>query len=184
MAISNITPTSHPSSTVDKKTPREGANHGDQVSAMARSRAEFNASILKATEAQLGVKDQPLALVLRSAIEKINEVLEPTLGPNAIESAADSGIDVSPEATADRIVGLSTAFFHAFSKQNPNEEGEDLVNHFLAVIGSGIDQGFGEARDILDGLGVLEGSIADNINRTYDLVQEGLARFRESQLTE
>jgi Domain of unknown function (DUF5610) len=185
MTISNITsPTHTPASTVDNKTPRAEPSHGDQVSALARNRAQLNAGILMATEAQLRVKDHPLALVLRSAIEAINERLEATFGPNAIESAVDSGLDISPQATADRIVGLSTAFFQAFSEQNPNEEGEELVNHFLNVIGSGIEQGFSEAREILDGLGVLEGEIADNINQTYELVQQGLESFRESQLAE
>ncbi|MBT5370276.1 MAG: DUF5610 domain-containing protein, partial [Gammaproteobacteria bacterium] len=48
------------------------------------------------------------------------------------------------------------------------------------IIGGGIDQGFAEAREILDGLSVLEGDIATNIDATYDLVQEGLQAFIES----
>ena len=48
------------------------------------------------------------------------------------------------------------------------------------MIGGGIDQGFKEARDILNSLGVLEGEIADNIDKTYELVQTGLQDFRDS----
>ncbi|MBT3719368.1 MAG: DUF5610 domain-containing protein, partial [Gammaproteobacteria bacterium] len=48
------------------------------------------------------------------------------------------------------------------------------------IIGGGIDQGFAEAREILDGLSVLEGDIATNIDATYDLVQEGLQAFIDS----
>ena len=48
----------------------------------------------------------------------------------------------------------------------------------VAVIGGGIEQGFAEAREILDGLGVLQGDIANNIEQTYQRVQEGLQAFR------
>ena len=48
------------------------------------------------------------------------------------------------------------------------------------VIGGGIDQWFKEARDILGGLKVLEGDIAGNIDKTYDLVQQGLQSFVEN----
>ncbi|WP_292746763.1 DUF5610 domain-containing protein, partial [Methylophaga sp. UBA3191] len=41
-------------------------------------------------------------------------------------------------------------------------------------------QGFKEARDILGGLKVLEGDIAGNIDKTYDLVQQGLQSFVEN----
>jgi len=46
------------------------------------------------------------------------------------------------------------------------------------VISGGIDKGFKDARDILEGLNVLkEGNIAGNIDATYDLVQKGLQAF-------
>ncbi len=60
---------------------------------------------------------------------------------------------------------------------------EEQVDSFLSVIGGGVDQGFSEARKILDGFGVLEGDLAENINRTYDLVFDGFAKFRESILS-
>ena len=53
------------------------------------------------------------------------------------------------------------------------------LGHEGLAIGGGIDQGFAEARGILDGLGVLEGELKDNIDLTYDLVQQGLQAFRE-----
>ncbi len=155
----------------------------EQASSQAKialeSKAKLNVSILEATEATLGVKDQPLALVLKSAIAKINEVLAPELGDDAIQKAFDAGIDFSPEATAERIVSFSTGFFSAYQEQHPELSTEDALNGFLDVIGGGIQQGFDEARNILDGLQVLKGDIADNIDQTFTLVQTGLGKFKD-----
>ena len=57
---------------------------------------------------------------------------------------------------------------------------EEALVKFTDIISGGIAQGFAEARDILDGLQVLEGDIASNIDKTYDLVQTGLAAFIEN----
>ena len=53
---------------------------------------------------------------------------------------------------------------------------------FVEVISQGIEQGFNEARDILDGLAVLEGDIAATIDTTFELVQLGLQEFSDRQL--
>lgn len=157
----------------DKK---ENGPIGPEVSALAHeknaAKKALNASILEST-INVTAADSPLSLVLKTALEGINEAL----GSNtAIQEAYDSGVDVSPEATADRIVSLSTAFFSAYQEQNPDKS----VADFIDVISGGIDQGFQEARDILEGLQVLDGEIAENINTTYDLVQAGLQSFLES----
>lgn len=157
---------------------------GQQVSELAHARnaakAELraNALLLEATlTTSFSASDNPQALVLKTAIEGINEALKETLGENAIQNAYESGLDVSPEATADRIVSLSTAFFGAYQEANPELSQEDALNQFVDVIRGGIDQGFAEAREILEGLNVLEGDIATNIDLTYDLVQQGLDNF-------
>ena len=149
------------------------------LSVAAKQKTELNASILAATEANLSAKDQPLALVLRATIDKLNTILEADLGSNAIEAGIESGLDVSPDATAERIVSLATAAFPAFQEANPDESGEELLTHFMDVIGEGIKQGFSEAQDILQGLGVLEGDIASNIDLTFELVQEKLDAFQQ-----
>ncbi len=148
-------------------------------------RKQQNLAILESQQqVSLSAKNEPLALILKAAIEGINQELEPYLGANAIESAAENKVDVSPEATAERIVSQSTAFFSAFQEQNNKLSFEEQLEKFLGVIGGGIDQGFEEARTILEGLQVLEGDIADNIDKTYDLVQQGLEGFRQRQLQE
>jgi hypothetical protein len=45
-----------------------------------------------------------------------------------------------------------------------------------------VDRGFTQAREILQGLEVLQGSIADNIDNTYQLVFAGYDQFRSAVL--
>ncbi len=176
MAISPIT------------TPTSTEKQGDsspvqKLGTSERHKHELNASIITASvEISVSAGNRPLAVLLKSAVEHLNELLEPALGPNAIQPAVDEGLDVSPEATAQRIVSLSTGFFEAFKAQHPGEDEAVVLERFMETIGSGIEQGFKEAREILDGLQVLEGDIATNIDKTYDLVQEGLGEFFERML--
>ena len=143
-------------------------------------KAEQNRAILESSlQVSLQSGNQSLALLYRTAVEELNKVLETDLGANAIQNAYDSGLDVSPEATAERIVSQTTAFFSAYQEQNPGLSLEEQVTRFTDIIGGGIDQGFTEAREILDGLNVLEGDIAANIDTTYDLVQEKLTAFAD-----
>ncbi|WP_210398118.1 DUF5610 domain-containing protein [Motiliproteus sediminis] len=121
--------------------------------------------------------DQSLQLTLRAAIDAINERLAPTLGENALQQGVDSGLDVSPEATAARIVALTTGLFTRFQQANPNLDSAQQAERFTAILRDGVEQGFAEAREVLDGLGVLQGDIASNIDLTYDLVQQGLNQF-------
>lgn len=142
-----------------------------------QSKASLNVSILESTKVAIGAKNQPMALLLNTVIDKINTLLAPESGENAIQKAADANLDVSPEATASRIVGLSTSFYGAFKEQNSENEGSAVFDKFMATISEGIEQGFKEARDILEGMDVLKGDITSDIDTTYDLIQEKLAAF-------
>ncbi len=146
-------------------------------------RSERNASILQAhLDLSLSSKNEPQALLFKTALEALREALESTLGPKAIDNAYESGLDVSPDATANRIVSLSTGFFSLYQEQHPELSENEQLDNFLEIIGGGIEKGFTEAREILDGLGVLdELDIADNIDKTYELVLLGLSDFREER---
>ncbi len=151
------------------------------VSAAASAKAQLNKNILETSlDVNLSAGNKPMALLLKTALEGINQALQGEFGDNAIQKSYDSGIDVSPQATADRIVSMSTAFFDKYQTNHPELSTEDALNSFVKLIGKGIDKGFGEARDILQGLNVLNGSIASNIDSTYELVQKGLKAFVEN----
>jgi hypothetical protein len=142
------------------------------------SKQALNVSILKASmEVSINTGNQSMGLLFKSAIEHLNQVLAPEFGDRAIENASESGLDVSPQATADRIVSLSTAFFGRYAENHPEKDIETALKDFSQLIGGGIEKGFAEARQILDGLKVLQGDIASNIDKTYELVQSGLKAF-------
>jgi len=163
-------------------------NHGKTVSEVARNKTAYstskqlmNTAIISAQqEVNLSSSDEPMMLLYRAAIAAINEELAPTMGDYALQSAYDSGVDTSPEATADRIVSFATQFFTLHQEQNSNMDFDEQLNSFMNIIGGAIDQGFGEAKDILTSLQVLEGDIESGVEQTYSLVQEGLAAFRDS----
>ena len=166
---------------------------------------QFNASILQASlEVSISSQNDPLALVYKSAIENINQILKPQLGDNAIQNAASQ--DNSPEATAGRILSFIKSAFQMFSLGSSTQsqgganntdgtnstDGTDSADgtngnagtdqnaafdNFMSLIQKGVDQGFSEARGILSGLNVLNGDIASNIDKTYEILKKGIADF-------
>jgi len=125
----------------------------------------------------LNAAQDPLKLVYQAAIDDLNERLAPYLGESALQKGLGAGVDVSPEATANRIVSITTALFPLFLESNPDLEAQEGKEDFVSIIRSGVLQGFAEAREILQGLQVLDGDIATNIDKTFDLVQKGLDDF-------
>lgn len=138
-----------------------------------------------------------LKMTYQAAIEKINEILtadfatanadegnQATPAPISLEKLQDQGgMEYwTPENTANRIVSGATGFFAGFQKAHPELEGEALINEFMDIVGGGLTQGFEEAKGILTDLNVLEGSIAANVDLTYQLVQEGMQTFKEEFL--
>lgn len=173
----------------DKK---ENGPMGQQVSELAHqkkthnvdqpvsvvNKKQLNAAILESSlKFNETISNQPLSLLLKTALEGINDALKELGVETTVEKAYESGIDVSPEATAERIVTFSTQFFSSYQEQNPELDPEQALTKFIEVIGGGIEQGFSEARDVLGGLNVLEGDIATNIDKTYELVLQGLQDF-------
>ncbi|PCI50476.1 MAG: hypothetical protein COB51_03310 [Moraxellaceae bacterium] len=137
---------------------------------------ENNISI-KQKSNPLNAVSEPLKLIYQAAIDELNERLAPYLGEDALQKGLGANIDVSPEATAHRIVSLSTSMLSRFMDSNPQMEDQAAKEKFVSIIRDGVMQGFSEAREILKGLQVLEGDIAANIDKTFELVQKGLDNF-------
>jgi hypothetical protein len=159
-------------------------NLSTKISASQLSRQIMNNNILAAQEeVSIAAGDKSMALLYRAAIEAINEELAPIQGENSVQKSLASGVDYSPEATADRIVSFATAFFSVHQQQNQSMVLDEQVDSFMLKIGDAIDHGFKEASDILSGLKVLEGDIAAGVDKTYELIQQGLAQFRQDKST-
>lgn len=154
--------------TVDEA--RKSGNIQDYV------RTSTNDAILKASlQVSISSGDESQQLLFRTAIDNLNEVLRPDFGEDAL--AAQAGADQSPDATAERIVSLTTGLFGKFLEQRPGVDEATAAQQFREILERGIDQGFGEARSILDGLKVLNGDIATSIDTTYERVQSRLDDF-------
>lgn len=182
-SVGNVTSTA----TVQPKNKQDGSvSEAGQAQKQAESaksgvgaaKQTLNVSILKASmEVSISSGNNSMGLLFKSAIENINKVLAPELGNNAIQNAAGSGMDFSPQATADRIVSASTAFFGKYAENHPEKDLKTALNDFIKLIGGGVDKGFADARQVLDGLKVLQGDIASNIDKTYQLIQSGFKSF-------
>ncbi|NRQ41420.1 DUF5610 domain-containing protein [Rheinheimera sp. YQF-2] len=151
--------------------------------AAAQAKQAQNTAILRANEqVSLRSNNDSLSLLYKTALEGINAELEPVLGENAAQKIYDSGIDTSPEATADRIVAFATGFYSRYKELNPGASEEETLDSFMQIIGGGIEKGFSDAKDILKGLKVYEGEVESGVDKTYGLVMQGLTSFREKML--
>ena len=149
----------------------------------AQAKQAQNTAILKANEqVSLRSNNDSLSLLYKTALEGINAELEPVMGENAAQKIYDSGIDTSPEATADRIVAFATGFYSRYKELNPGKSEEETLDSFMQIIGGGIEKGFSDAKDILKGLKVYEGEVEGGVDKTYSLVMQGLNSFREKML--
>lgn len=160
-------------------------DHGNKVkdvdspaSAVAKAHASLNSSIVQTSlSVAITSGNDPLALLLKTAIEGINDALAPTLGKDAIQNAAATE-DNSAAATADRIVQQSTAFYGKYLEQNKLADNAESRGKFIDLIQGGFEKGFKEAQDVLSGLKVLQGDIAAGIDQTHELVLQGYAAFK------
>jgi hypothetical protein len=161
---------------------KSSAARSDKSSASTTTAAKTqqNAAILQSSfDVSIKSKNQPLALLLKSAINGINELLQPEFGDNAIQTATSQ--DNTPIGTAGRIVSLSTGFYEAFKRQHPDENANDVLTNFMTTIRSGFEKGANEAQGILNGMGVLNGDIVSNIDKTIELVKKGYVDFEAVQ---
>lgn len=80
--------------------------------------------------------------------------------------------DYSPAKVAERILGFVGGHL-ARAAADGADSAQQQKN--LQQFRDGVDKGFADARKILDGLGVLNGQVAANIDDTYARIQDGLA---------
>ena len=123
-----------------------------------------------------------LSITSKQIVDKLNEYLKAQL-PDGVQSLKPQ--DVTPEATADRIVSGATAFFDVFAKQNSDLSGEELLNKFLETIKSGISKGYDDATGILQGLGAFDvEGVKDGVEKTKSLIDEKLKAYEAQKRVE
>ena len=141
--------------------------------------ATFSVENSDATNVGVSFQDlyKGLSVTARQIVDKINELLKAKL-PDGVQSLQPE--DVTPEATAEKIVTGATAFFDAYAKQHPELEGEDLLTSFMDTIRGGIDRGYSDAFDTLKGLGAFDiDGVQSGIEKTKTLIEEKLKAYEE-----
>jgi uncharacterized protein DUF5610 len=109
--------------------------------------------------------------------KQLFNALEKTLNKDNLSLRGLDQADFTPEKVADRIVSVVSQALGQFINQHPQDNEAD----FIAQVRTGIEKGFNEARDILQSLNVLQGKVAEDIDTTYALVQDGLDRLELKQ---
>ena len=128
--------------------------------------APLSSSTTRATPAQV----QPPIRTAEDAQALLANRLAERLGlPKGALAAPQS--DYTPEKVAGRVLG-----FIEQRLQSEQAAGADTsqLQKLMEQARSGVEKGFAEARKILDGMGVLQGKVATDIDDTYQRIQDGL----------
>ncbi|MCP3850410.1 MAG: hypothetical protein GY694_09260 [Gammaproteobacteria bacterium] len=110
--------------------------------------------------------DKTQALLNREIADKLKKYFD----GEGIELKGLNAEDFTPEKVSDRILGF-------VSGRILSEDDSDEQKEMMAQARKGIEQGFAEAREILESLSVLNGKVKEDIDTTYDLIQKGLQRL-------
>jgi len=110
--------------------------------------------------------DKTQALLNREIADKLKKYFD----DEGIELKGLKADDFTPEKVSDRILGF-------VSGRILSEDDSDEQKEMMAQARKGIEQGFAEAREILESLSVLNGKVKEDIDTTYDLIQKGLQRL-------
>jgi len=146
---------------------------------LSKSVALKDSNPINASSMQLSVKNDPTALILQSAMEKINAQFAPHIGDGALKKAIESGQDLSPKGTAESILSFATQLIgraEADQADLPLEQQRSRAQLFQNIQ-TGVKAGFTQARDILEGMQALNGKIQTTVDDTYALVQQGLNKL-------
>lgn len=129
------------------------------------------ASPLSSASRPTSVTAQPVVRNAADAQATLANRLAERLGlePGALAGKAN---DYTPEKVAGRILG-----FIEQRLQSEQAAGADTgkLQKLLDQARSGMEKGFAEARKILDGMGVLQGKVASDIDDTYQKIQDGFS---------
>jgi len=116
-----------------------------------------------------------LSIEAQEIINAINEHLKTSL-PEGVQSLTAE--ESTSEATANRIVSAVTGLFANYQKANSNLGTEEMLNKFMSAVKSGVDKGYQDAFEILDGLGAFKyDGVQSDIEKTIELVHEKLDSF-------
>jgi len=121
-----------------------------------------------------------LTVLSTEVVAKLNEILKEKL-PEGIESLKAE--ELTPEATAQRIVQSLTAIFSAFESESSDLGTSAKISEFFKLAREGIAKGLSQAKGILKDLGAFEfEGVENSIKETELLIDKKLSMF-ETKIT-
>jgi len=115
----------------------------------------------------------PQKIVGAQVLDKLGKVLNTEgLGLTGLEKE-----DFTPEKVSDRIMSSIQAAYGQFRQAQPDAD----ADKFFSEVKEGLEKGFSEAKDILQGLGVLQGKVAEDVGKTEDLTMQGLDKLASQE---
>ncbi|MFK5893618.1 MAG: DUF5610 domain-containing protein [Pseudomonadota bacterium] len=119
------------------------------------------------------------------SVDQTQKILQQELASKLEERFQLEGIELkglnADDFTPDKVAGRILSFIElGISRAGDDEE----KTHMLEQAREGVEQGFKDARDILEAIGVLEGKVKEDIDKTYDLIQAGLNRLENPDSVE
>ncbi len=116
-----------------------------------------------------------LELTAQQILDKINEAIQNDFPDYVVSTAPE---DNTSEKISNNIIQGTLALFSTYAAQNTDMQGEELLSSFMSAIRSGVEKGYGQARDILGEIGALKVSgVEDAISETMRLVEVGFKNF-------
>ena len=106
--------------------------------------------------------------------DKLNATFQEAGMDTTVDSLIESGLDFSPEATANRIVELATSFFGQYQTNNEGIGEGEQIEGFVEMIKGAVEEGFAGAQEMLEGLGDIDPDVQGGIDKTSDLVVKGI----------
>jgi hypothetical protein len=173
-----LTPAADPAATAV----RSGGEQVDAAENRGSARDQLNVQILEASaKVSLKAGDQSQALLFRGAIERINELLSPTLGPDAIQAKMSRRQLAGSDGRTHPFI-IHAAFTTPMPRNAPMTTRKKVAKDFVNLIRGGFEKGFSEAQEILQGLKVFNGDIETGVMKTFELVNKGYDDFLASKL--
>lgn len=101
---------------------------------------------------------------------RVGQALAEKLKAYGVNLGETAGLDVSAEATADRIFQGTTALLPIFARQNPDLSQSELIDKFEETIRTAVGKGFDEALDILSGFAEFDDGMRAEAERTRGIL--------------
>ena len=179
MSITDLPPAA--SAVADAKTKLiSQISENSNIKNKAKDKANKTSKGLDQVDVGMQEVYKSLTMLADEVLAKLEEILAEDL-PDGIRNLKPE--NHTPEATADRIITGVSALFPVYAAQNPQLEGEELVDSFMKTIRGGIEDGYKQAENILGDIGAYEiEGVESGIEETKKIVEEKLEDLRNKLL--